>query len=224
MMPKAHDMGGRTGSGRIDISSSEQKFKEEWEKDVFAITLALGFSGLWNLDRSRFARESLEPQDYLQFSYFEKWLAGLINLLGENGLISENKNNEDNFENSSFRILEAKNVKKLLQMGGPTKRFLNTEKKFKLEEIVSVKTNIINKRIKDGHTRLPTYVKGKVGKIIAYHGSHVLPDTNAHFLGENPEALYSVEFKSKDLWAQYEDIEDMVVVDLWESYLEKIKQ
>ena len=66
------------------------------------------------------------------------------------------------------------------------------------------------------------YVKGKIGKVIAYHGSHVLPDTNAHFLGENPEALYSVEFKSKVLWAKCEHEEDTVIVDLWESYLEKI--
>ena len=222
-MSKAHDMGGRIGSGRIDISSSEQKFKAEWEKDVFAITLALGFSGLWNLDRSRFARESLDSNDYLHFSYFEKWLAGLINLLGENGVILDKKNNEDNFEKSAFRILEAKNVKKLLQMGGPTKRASTTEKKFKLGEAVAVKNNISNKRIEGGHTRLPGYVKGRVGKIIAFHGNHVLPDTNAHLLGENPEALYSVEFKSKDLWEKCENIDDTVVVDLWESYLEKIK-
>ena len=222
-MSKVHDMGGSLVSRRVDTSSSEQKFKAEWEKDVFAITLALGFSGLWNLDRSRFARESLEPNDYLRFSYFEKWLAGLINLLGESGIISEKKGNEENFEKNSFRILEAKNVKKLLQMGGPTKRASTTEKKFDLEEVIAVKTNISNERIKGGHTRLPAYVKGRVGKIIAYHGSHVLPDTNAHFLGENPEPLYSVEFKSKDLWAEYEDIEDTVIVDLWESYLEKLE-
>ena len=108
-------------------------------------------------------------------------------------------------------------------MGGPTKRASTTEKKFKLGEAVAVKNNISNKRIEGGHTRLPGYVKGRVGKIIAFHGSHVLPDTNAHLLGENPEALYSVEFKSKDLWTKYEDIEDTVIVDLWESYLEKLE-
>ena len=175
------------------------------------------------MDRSRFARESLEPNDYLHFSYFEKWLAGLINLLGETGFILDKKNNEDNFEKRAFRILEAKNVKKLLQMGGPTKRASTTEKKFKLGEAVAVKNNISNKIIEGGHTRLPGYVKGKFGKIIAFHGSHVLPDTNAHLLGENPEALYSVEFKSKALWKKCENIDDTVVVDLWESYLEKIK-
>ena len=222
-MSKVHDMGGRPDIRRLDIMLSDLKFKEDWEKDVFAITLALGFSGLWNLDRSRYARESLEPTDYLQFTYFEKWLAGLINLLGENGIIKDGKESGDNFKKSSFRVLEAKNVKKLLHMGGPTKRDSTTEKRFNLGETVSVRTNSSNTKVEKGHTRLPEYVKGKSGKFIAYHGSHVLPDANAHFLGESPEALYSVEFKSQDLWDKCEHVEDTVVVDLWESYLEKFK-
>ena len=222
-MSKAHDMGGRPDTRRIDITASDVKFKADWEKDVFAITLALGFSSLWNLDRSRYARESLEPKDYLQFGYFEKWLAGLINLLGENGIIKDGTESGGNFKKSSFRILEAKNVKKLLHMGGPTKRDSTTENKFKLGETVSVRANNGKTRVERGHTRLPDYVKGRTGKVIAYHGSHVLPDTNAHFLGESPEALYSVEFKSRDLWDNCEHVEDTVVVDLWESYLEKFK-
>ena len=222
-MSKVHDMGGRPDTRRLDIMLSDLKFKEDWEKDVFAITLALGFSGLWNLDRSRYARESLEPTDYLQFTYFEKWLAGLINLLGENGIIKDGKESGDNFKKSSFRVLEAKNVKKLLHMGGPTKRDSTIEKKFNLGETVSVRSSNGNTRVEKGHTRLPDYVKGRSGKVIAYHGSHVLPDANAHFLGESPEALYSVEFKSQDLWDKCEHVEDTVVVDLWESYLEKFK-
>ena len=222
-MSKAHDMGGRLDSRRIDITSSDVKFKADWEKEVFAITLALGFSSLWNLDRSRYARESLEPKDYLQFGYFEKWLAGLINLLGENGIIKDGTESEDNFKKSSFRVLEAKNVKKLLHMGGPTKRDSTAEKTFNLGETVSVRANNSNTKVEKGHTRLPDYVKGGTGKVIAYHGSHVYPDTNAHFLGENPEALYSVEFKAQDLWDKCEHVEDIVVVDLWESYLEKFK-
>ena len=216
-------MGGRPDIRRLDIMLSDLKFKEDWEKDVFAITLALGFSGLWNLDRSRYARESLEPTDYLQFTYFEKWLAGLINLLGENGIIKDGKESGNNFKKSSFRVLEAKDVKKLLHMGGPTKRDSTIEKKFNLGENVSVRSSNSNTRVEKGHTRLPDYVKGKLGKVIAHHGSHVLPDANAHFLGESPEALYSVEFKSQDLWDKCEHAEDTVVVDLWESYLEKFK-
>ena len=140
-----------------------------------------------------------------------------------NDIIKDGKESEGNFKKSSFRVLEAKNVKKLLHMGGPTKRDSTIEKKFNLGETVSVRTNNGNTKVEKGHTRLPDYVKGRSGKVIAYHGSHVLPDANAHFLGESPEALYSVEFKSQDLWDKCEHIDDTVVVDLWESYLEKFK-
>ena len=109
-------------------------------------------------------------------------------------------------------------------MGGPTKRDSTTEKNFNLGETVSVRANNSNTKIEKGHTRLPDYVKGRTGKVIAYHGSHVFPDANAHFLGESPEALYSIEFKSQDLWGKCEHVEDTVVVDLWESYLEKFKR
>ena len=101
-MSKAHDMGGRLDPRRIDITSSNVKFKADWEKEVFAITLALGFRvyGIWIGLGTR--RESLEPQDYLQFGYFEKWLAGLINLLGENGIIKDGTESEDNFKKALF--------------------------------------------------------------------------------------------------------------------------
>ena len=105
----------------------------------------------------------------------------------------DGKENGGNLKKSSFRVLEAKNVKKLLYMGGPTKRDSTTEKKFNIGETVSVRTNNSNTKVEKGHTRLPDYVKGRTGKVIAYHGSHVFPDANAHFLGERPEDRYTAE-------------------------------
>jgi hypothetical protein len=32
------------------------------------------------------------------------------------------------------------------------------------------------------------------------HGVFVFPDTNAHFLGEKPQHLYSVRFAMRELW------------------------
>jgi nitrile hydratase len=42
-----------------------------------------------------------------------------------------------------------------------------------------------------GHTRLPRYVRGHVGVVDIIQPAGVLPDTNAHFLGENPQYIYS---------------------------------
>ena len=46
----------------------------------------------------------------------------------------------------------------------------------------------------NGYTRLPAYSAGCTGQIIRHHHSHVLPDSNAHGLGEAPEHLYGVCF------------------------------
>jgi nitrile hydratase subunit beta len=47
----------------------------------------------------------------------------------------------------------------------------------------------------------------------------VLPDTNAHGLGECPEPLYTVAFAAADLWGEAERDGDEVTLDLWQSYL-----
>ena len=55
----------------------------------FALTLACGALGKWNIDMSRFARERLHPQLYLQTTYYEKWLLGLQSLLIENEFLTQ---------------------------------------------------------------------------------------------------------------------------------------
>ncbi len=68
-----------------------------------------------------------------------------------------------------------------------------------------------------GHTRLPRYVRGHVGVVDIIQPPGVLPDTDAHFLGENPQYVYSVRFDSHDLWgADAEPFE--LTVEMFESY------
>ena len=49
--------------------------------------------------------------------------------------------------------------------------------------------------------------------------AQVLPDTHAHFLGENPQHVYSVRFSSRELWGADAEPFDLNI-DLYESYLE----
>ena len=77
----AHDMGGTHGFGPVVAEPDEPPFHADWERRVFALTLALGASGAWNIDMSRSARENRPPADYLGKSYYELWLAGLERLL-----------------------------------------------------------------------------------------------------------------------------------------------
>ena len=76
-MNGAQDMGGMHGFGAVLAEPDEPVFHAEWERRVLALTLAMGATGEWNLDASRFARESRPPSEYLSKSYYEIWLAGL---------------------------------------------------------------------------------------------------------------------------------------------------
>ena len=71
-----------------------------------------------------------------------------------------------------------------------------------------------------GHTRLPRYARGKKGAVVRCHGIFVFPDTNAHFLGEQPQHLYSVRFAAQELWGEDASPRDSVYIDLWDSYLD----
>lgn len=88
-MDGAHDLGGARGLGPIDPEPNEPVFHHEWERRAFAITLACGFLGQWNLDMSRFARERMDPQEYLDTTYYEHWIHGLELLLVEQGLLTK---------------------------------------------------------------------------------------------------------------------------------------
>ena len=92
----AHDLGGKQGFGRVlQVSNAnvqgedpvEPLFHAEWERRAFALTLATGMLGQWNIDESRHARENQAPQRYLSNSYYETWLVGLQKLLHEKGML-----------------------------------------------------------------------------------------------------------------------------------------
>jgi nitrile hydratase subunit beta len=73
------------------------------------------------------------------------------------------------------------------------------------------------------HTRLPRYVRGKIGTILMDHGVFSTPDTVAHGLGEHPQHLYNVSFSGVELWGGNASEKDKVYIDLWDDYLEKVE-
>src|SRR5207249_2987770 len=68
-MNGVHDMGGMHGMGPIEREEHEPVFHHEWERRAFALTMAAGFLGEWNIDMARHARERIPPARYLASSY-----------------------------------------------------------------------------------------------------------------------------------------------------------
>ncbi|MEO9685497.1 MAG: nitrile hydratase subunit beta [Tateyamaria sp.] len=223
-MTRPHDMGGRFGDGPIEPEAEDVRFHADWHPRALALTLACGSLGLWNIDISRHSRERLTPKDYARFSYYEKWIAGLADLLVEKGAVSRDElatGQGQGISDLTSRQLKADAVAATLSAGGPATRPAVMEPRFTAGDTVVLRTLPENLTVPGGHTRLPAYAAGATGHVVRLHGHHVLPDRNAHGQGDAPEPLYAVAIKAGDLWAHPEHPSDEVILDLWDSYLEQ---
>ena len=222
-MTRVHDMGGRFGDGAVQPEpQGVPEFKEEWHRPALALTVAAGALGKWNIDMSRHAREKLAPQDYARFAYYEKWIAALADLLVETGVVTPRELATGETEGTPARTpaVTAQTVARLMAQGGPAARDSAIAPVFEVGQMVRTAHPSANRLVNGGHTRLPQYAAGARGQILRCHGAHVLPDSNAHGLGEAPEPLYTVMFAASELWADPENPQDEVTLDLWQSYLE----
>lgn len=219
-MNGAQDMGGVHGFGVVDPEPNEPVFHAEWERRVFALTLAMGVTGEWTLDASRFARESLPPAEYLSKSYYERWLTGLERLMTERGLVAPEEITTGRSLQPAKpvkRILAAADVARTLERGGPTNRDAPRPALFQAGDRVRAKN-----MHPVTHTRLPHYVRGHVGTVALVHGCHIFPDTHAHGRGEDPQWLYTVRFDARELWGADADPTLTVSVDAFEPYLDLV--
>lgn len=217
-MNGAHDMGGTHGFGPVTPEPHEPWFHAEWERRAFALTLAMGATGQWNLDMSRSARESRSPDAYLSMSYYALWIAGLERLMRERDLVFDDEiacGRSLHPPKPLARVLAAREVERVLRAGAPTERPPSAAARFAPGERVRAKT--MNP---PSHTRLPRYVRGHAAIVERVHGCHVYPDAHARGDGEQPQWLYTVVFSGREVWGADADSTLSVSVDAWEPYLD----
>jgi nitrile hydratase len=218
-MNGGQDLGGTQGHGPVKPEPNEPVFHAEWEKRAFALTLAMGMPGGWNIDMGRFARENRPPGEYLAMSYYQIWFAALELMSKQRGLVADDEIEAGHSLHSPKpvkRVLSPDDVLKVLHRGGPTERDTDTKPAFSPGDAVRMKN--INPPT---HTRLPRYVRGRIGTIERVIGCHVFPDSNARGAGEDPQWLYTVRFGGRELWGEQGDPTLTVSVDAWEPYLER---
>lgn len=211
------DLGGAQGFGPVRPDPDDRPFHAPWERRAFAMALAMGATGAWNLDGTRHARESLPPAEYLASSYYRIWWRAMEDMLLARGLVGPDELREGRVIDAPrplARVLSADAVEAAMQRGGPTGRPATAPARFSAGE--RVRARLLNPA---GHTRLPRYVRGREGTISIVHGVHVFPDAHAHGAGEAPQWLYSVRFAAADLWGP-DTTADAIHVDCWESYLQ----
>jgi nitrile hydratase beta subunit len=216
-MDSIHDLGGMEGFGRLPLEDDEPVFHHDWEGRVMAMRLLMGFWRKWNLDASRHSVEKLPPADYLALTYYEKWLASLVNLSVEAGLITRAEivsGQPAEGAEPATPPVDGPGFLAFAAAGRSSERPLETAPAFAIGDRVRT-----DRHRPSGHTRLPRYARDAVGTTVLHHGPHVFPDSSAAMAGDQPQHLYTVRFAATDLWGDSAAGTHSINVDLWESYL-----
>jgi nitrile hydratase beta subunit len=202
------DMGGTPGWGPTHPPDRDEPvFAEPWQGRAFALALLSWRLSGFNLDAFRHAIERLNRSDYLDQGYFGRWLNASELMLTDSAILAPGA------LDARARNLRGEHVDEppIPQPAKPD----YTPPAFAVGERVQAK-NISPA----GHTRLAGYVRGHTGTVQLIQPSALLPDTHAHFTGENPQYVYTVRFDSHELWGAGAE-PFTVTIELYESYLEK---
>lgn len=211
-------MGGLTCFGAVEREENEPVFHGDWERRVFAVTVASGGT-FGSVDKRRHASERLDPAQYLQSSYYEQWLARLELLAKEAGLVTDEELASGVAGASDDPLLpplDPQAMTSIVKQGRPA-----TRESGRLEPRFSVGDRVRARNLNPpGHTRLTRYARGRAGVIHRLHGTHYFPDSTVRGEGEDPQPLYSVCFRARELWGPDAAAQDHLFIDLWEDYLE----
>ena len=202
-MELAHDLGGRPGFGPVAVEPDEPVFHEPWERTARALVYAAVMTtDNPNTSLFRWSIERMEPDHYLESSYYEHWLTSAATMAVESGAVTR----EELEERAGGRFPLSRPVDVLARTtphGGS---------RFAVGDRVRVRADR-----PVGHTRCPAYVRGRVGTVVDRQGDFSLPDVEAHSTDRVTEALYTIRFAARDL---FEGADHHVSVGLWDSYLE----
>lgn len=118
---------------------------------------------------------------------------------------------------TSNECMTAAQAEELLRDGLSCRAESDSPAKFKAGD--RVRARVIHPKT---YTRLPRYVRGKIGTITKDHGIYVFPDTVGQRLDTKPQRVYSVCFAAQDLWGADAPTNDSLSIDLFDDHLEAI--
>ena len=217
-MNGGQDLGGMMGFGPVKPEAESETFHEEWERKAFALTLAAGSLGRWNIDEARHARETLHPVDYLQSPYYDIWIKALTKLMLQKGLVTaeEIASGHSIVPPAAISAVSPERIVTMLAAGTQYDRAPDKLATFHVGDTIVTRNDHPS-----GHTRLPRYARARQGVIERVIGFFVFPDAAATGEGDKPQWLYTVTFSGSSLWGAAADASSVVSIDAWESYLEK---
>ena len=214
-------MGGMHGFGAVAVPGAELAYHERWEPRVFAIQMLVSLERLGAGPGGRATREEMEPAAYLAASYYERWLFSAERRLERKGTIEPGE-----VERMIGRLEDGEPMPTHHDAAMAERIVAGLQATEPIDPPPAAARFGCGQRVRvkrmhpAGHTRCPRYVRGAVGVIEDVRGADRLPDRAVYGADVEPEAVYSVAFRSQDLWGPSEEGVWSVALDLWESYLE----
>jgi nitrile hydratase beta subunit len=208
-----HDMGGVQDMGPIRREHDEPIFHAEWERRAFALFNAVPDV---NWPYLRYQIELVPPADYLRMSYYERWLTALAQILTKTGMATAAEVESGKAVGEATRGHHVLSVAEVATWIVPdTSPKLTAVAHFHSGQRVRARNmNPI------GHTRLPRYVRGRIGTIERIADVEELQDSDIQGLGAKQQHVYTVRFEARELWGAQASRHDSVYVAMWEGYLE----
>jgi nitrile hydratase subunit beta len=216
-MDGIHDLGGMQGFGQVQELTADGPFAEPWEGKAFVIgALSARIAG-GNLHAMRYAIERVPPPEYL-VGYWNRWTIGAQIMMEDSGIVTDEEVRARAARLSGQDVPEPSpptpDKPQMPSGGAGNLRVRETPPVFAVGDRVRVAD-----RDHPGHTRLPRYVRRRAGTVTALQPCQVFPDTAAHFVGEDPQHCYTVDFDSRELWGPGAE-PFRLSIDLYEPYLE----
>ncbi|MBZ8117065.1 nitrile hydratase subunit beta [Roseovarius sp. LXJ103] len=215
-MDGIHDMGWMHGFGPVPVNA-EGTFDHPWQGRAFALCEILGFAVPYGSDEHRQAIERLAPAEYLTRDYFEKWMLAATSLVTGAGLVSADEvatgRKAFDIDRTKHTAIGAADFLAACKAGADMTFPDHPEKpRFKVGAQVRIVTHG-----PAGHTRVPRYLRGRLGRIEAQLGAFQFADAIAAGRGPDPQHCYTVVFDAAELWGEGSDT---LAADLWEPYIE----
>jgi hypothetical protein len=189
-----HDLGGMHGFGPVPTEADEPVFHEPWEGRVWWI-LKTVIERSTTIDRFRYTIEQMPPAEYLASTYYERWLWAIEHLAAEQGILDS--------------------ADQPPAVTGPSPATPTWAGRFEAGARVRVRNSVTK-----GHTRVPRYLRGHVGRVerVAFAWPNPGQSAATGRYGEN-ELVYTVAFTAADLFGPTAD--HTLTADLGETDLEE---
>lgn len=205
-----YDLGGLQGFGPVVTADGDLTHHHAWELRAQAIAMMVGGGSV------RPWIERIAPPTYLTSAYYERWLIAAEHAVTERGVVTFDEVDEQRrvlassgdvavprFDDDALREGMDHYMTHVRPMPiADAPRFAATDR-------VRVLPASATER-----NRCPRYLRGVVGRIERVCGVDRLPSSDDH------ETLYTVQFSSADVWGVGGEPPFVVLVDLFEHYLE----